>query len=56
MRAGIFIGPKGGTVSRQDLVEAAQEATNARFNVLIACAFSYDAHTIDFTRLGRLHW
>ena len=55
MRAGIFIGPKGGTVSRQDLVEAAQEATNARFNVLIACAFSYDAHTIDFTRLGRLH-
>jgi adenine-specific DNA-methyltransferase len=31
-------------VSRPDLVAAAREAGDAGFDVLIACAFSYDAH------------
>ena len=39
-RAAIFIGPEFGTVSRADLVAAAREATDARFDALIACAFN----------------
>jgi adenine-specific DNA-methyltransferase len=53
-RAGIFIGPEFGTVTRVDLVEAAKEAGDAGFDVLIACAFNYEAHTTDFNKLGRL--
>lgn len=53
-RAAIFIGPEFGTVQRADLVEAAREAGDADFDALIACAFSYEAHTTDFSRLGRL--
>ena len=53
-RAGIFIGPEFGTVSRPDLVEAATEAADAGFDVLIACAFNYDAHTTEFEKLGRI--
>ena len=53
-RAGIFIGPEFGTVSRPDLVEAAREAADADFDVLIACAFNYEAHSTDFDRLGRV--
>src|SRR5262249_27721436 len=53
-RAAIFIGPEFGTVSRPDLVAAAREAGDAGFDVLIACAFSYDAHSADFDRLGRI--
>lgn len=53
-RAAIFLGPEFGTLSRSDLVAAAREATEARFDVLIACAFAYDAHASDFTRLGPL--
>ena len=53
-RAGIFIGPEFGTVSRPDLVEAAREAADADFDVLIACAFSYEAHSTDFHKLGRI--
>ena len=53
-RAGIFIGPEFGTVSRVDLVAAAREATEARFDVLIACAFNYDAHASELTKLGPL--
>jgi adenine-specific DNA-methyltransferase len=53
-RAAIFIGPEFGTVSRPDLVAAAREAGDAGFDVLIACAFSYDAHSTDFAKLGRL--
>ena len=44
-RAAIFVGPEFGTVSRPDLVEAAREAADANFEVLIACAFNYDAHS-----------
>ena len=53
-RAAVFIGPEFGTVSRPDLVEAAREAADAGFDVLIACAFSYDAHSSEFDKLGRL--
>jgi adenine-specific DNA-methyltransferase len=53
-RAGIFIGPEFGTVSRPDLVEAAREAGDAGFDVLIACAFGYDAHSAEFEKLGRI--
>ena len=53
-RAGIFIGPEFGTVSRPDLVSAAREAGDADFDVLIACAFNYDAHSSEFDRLGRI--
>jgi adenine-specific DNA-methyltransferase len=53
-RAGVFIGPEFGTVSRPDLVAAAREAGDAGFDLLIACAFSYDAHSAEFDRLGRV--
>ena len=53
-RAAIFIGPEFGTVSRPDLVEAAREAGDADFDVLIACAFNYDAHSSEFNKLGRI--
>ena len=53
-RAAIFIGPEFGTVSRPDLVEAAREAAECGFDVLIACAFNYDAHTTEFESLGRI--
>ncbi|HMA71221.1 MAG TPA: hypothetical protein VKP67_07015 [Xanthobacteraceae bacterium] len=53
-RAAIFIGPEFGTVQRADLVEAAREAGDAQFDVLIACAFNYEAHTTEFTKLGRV--
>ena len=51
-RAGVVIGPEFGTLSRPDLVTAAREASEARFDVLIACAFSYDAHASELSRLG----
>ena len=53
-RAAIFIGPEFGTVTRPDLVEAAREAADGEFDLLIACAFNYEAHTTEFERLGRL--
>jgi adenine-specific DNA-methyltransferase len=53
-RAGIFIGPEFGTVTRPDLVAAAREAGDAGFDVLIACAFNYEAHTTEFNKLGRI--
>ncbi|MBU2760120.1 site-specific DNA-methyltransferase [Acidithiobacillus sulfurivorans] len=53
-RAAIFIGPEFGTVSRPDLVAAAREAADAGFDVLIACAFNYDAHASEFDKLGRV--
>jgi adenine-specific DNA-methyltransferase len=53
-RAAIFIGPEFGTVQRADLVEAAREAADANFDVLIACAFNFEAHTTEFAKLGKL--
>ncbi len=53
-RAAIFIGPEFGTVQRADLVEAGREALDAGFDVLIACAFNYEAHATEFSKLGRI--
>jgi len=53
-RAAIFIGPEFGTASRADLVAAAREASEARFDVLICAAFNFDAHASELTRLGYL--
>jgi adenine-specific DNA-methyltransferase len=53
-RAAIFLGPEFGTLSRVDLTAAAREATEARFDVLIACSFNFDAHASELTRLGPL--
>ncbi|MDL1891061.1 site-specific DNA-methyltransferase, partial [Nitrospirales bacterium NOB] len=35
-------------------VEAAREAGDAGFDVLIACAFNFEARTTDFNKLGRI--
>jgi adenine-specific DNA-methyltransferase len=53
-RAAIFIGPEFGSVSRVDLAAAAREAVEARFDALIACAFAFDAHASEVTKLGPL--
>ena len=53
-RAAIFIGPEFGTTSRPDLTAAAREATDARFDVLIAAAFNFEAHASELVRLGPL--
>ena len=53
-RAAIVVGPEFGTVSRPDLVAATREAGEADFDVLVACAFSYDARSSDFAGLGRI--
>lgn len=52
-RAAVFIGPEFGTLSRVDLAAAAREATENRFDALIACAFNFDAHA-NINRLGAL--
>src|SRR3984957_15272960 len=52
--AAILIGPEFGTVQRADLVAAAREAGDAGFDVLIACAFNYEAHTTEFSKLVRI--
>jgi adenine-specific DNA-methyltransferase len=54
-RAAILTGPEYGTVGRQDLVAAAREAVDARFDVLIACAFNFDAHSSELGSLGSLN-
>ncbi|MDE0498150.1 MAG: site-specific DNA-methyltransferase [Acidimicrobiaceae bacterium] len=51
-RAAIFVGPEFGTVIRTDLVAAAREASEAGFDVLIACAFNYDAQASAFIKSG----
>lgn len=53
-RAGIFIGPEFGTVTRPDLVEAARECGDADFDVLIACAFNFEAHSTELSNLGHI--
>jgi len=54
-RAAIFIGPEFGTVTRADLNAAAREAGDADFDVLIACAFNYDAPASEYSKLGRIN-
>jgi adenine-specific DNA-methyltransferase len=53
-RAGILIGPEFGALQRIDLVDAAKECGDAGFDVLVACAFNYDAHSTDLPNLGRI--
>ncbi len=53
-RAGILIGPEHGTLGREDLVGAAREAAESGFDILIACAFNYDAQTTEVNKLGKL--
>lgn len=53
-RAAIFIGPEFGTVSRVQLTAAAREASESRFDVLIAVSFAFDAHAMELSRLGPL--
>jgi adenine-specific DNA-methyltransferase len=53
-RAAILIGPEYGTLSRPDLTAAAREANEARFDLLIACAFNFDAHSSELHQLGPL--
>ncbi len=53
-RSAIFVGPEFGTVTRPDLVTAAWEASEADFEVLIACAFNYEVHATEFSKLGRI--
>ena len=53
-RAALFVGPEFGTVSRADLVAAAREAGDADFDVLVSCAFNYEAHASEFDKLGRI--
>ncbi len=53
-RAAILIGPEFGIVSRPDLVDAAREAADAGFYVVIACAFNFDAHSAELDRIGRI--
>jgi len=52
--AGILIGPEFGTVQRADLVAAARECGDAGFDVLISCAFNYEAHATEFSNLGKI--
>lgn len=53
-RAGILIGSEFGTVQRNDLVGAAREASEAGFDLLIACAFNFDAHASELSKVGRM--
>lgn len=53
-RAAVFIGPEYGTVQRADLVACAREAAEADFDIVIACAFNFDAHTSEFRGRGQL--
>ena len=46
--------PSSAPSQRADLVAAAREAGDAGFDVLIACAFNYEAHTTEFSKLGRI--
>jgi adenine-specific DNA-methyltransferase len=53
-RAAIFIGPEYGTVGRADLVACAREAAEADFDIVIACAFNFEAHAQELHKLGRI--
>lgn len=54
MRAAIMIGPEFGSITRPDLVAAAKEAAECGFDVLVACAFNFEAHVTDLRKLGRV--
>lgn len=51
-KAAIFIGPEYGSVSRPDIVKAAQEAKDINSDILIVCGFNFDAHSSDVKKIG----
>ena len=53
-RAGIMIGPEFGTVARPDLAAAALEAAEAGCDILVSCAFGYEANAAGLDALGRI--
>ena len=53
-RAAVLIGPEFGTVTRPHLIEAAREAAEMGTDILIACAFSFDAQASDTSKYGRM--
>ena len=53
-KAAIFIGPEFGSITRSDIMTAAREANEARFDVLIPCGFNFDAHSSEVSKLGPL--
>ena len=53
-RAAVYIGPEFNTVTRPDLVDAARAAAESGFDMLISCAFQYDAQTTELSTLGRM--
>lgn len=53
-RAGVLIGPEFGTLTHSQITAAAREASIARFDALIACAFNFDAISGELDRLGPL--
>lgn len=53
-RAGVLIGPEFGSLTRSQITAAAREASEARLDALVACAFNFDAQATDLNRLGPL--
>jgi adenine-specific DNA-methyltransferase len=53
-RAAVLIGPEFGTLARSAITAAAREASDARFDALVACAFNFEANASDLVRLGPL--
>lgn len=54
-KAGILIGPEYGNLGRQDLVDAAREAADLGYDVLISFAFNYETTAAELTKLGKVH-
>ncbi len=52
--AAIFIGPEYGTLSRDNIAAAAREAAEAGFDMLITCAFNYEANCAELKTIGKI--
>lgn len=53
-RAGILIGPEFGSLTRSQITAGAREASEARLDALVACAFNFEAQASDLVKLGPL--
>ena len=53
-RVGIQIGPEYGSLRRADIAAAAREAHEVGYDMLLSCAFAFDAHASDLNKLGPL--
>lgn len=42
------------TASSDEVCRAAREAADDGFDVLVACAFNFDAHSTEFDKVGRV--